>query len=792
VRYNISLLLDKDKSAPTDVIVCTDRPKSWRLTERAARVLQRAEVAARICKARQVQPQHVLAAGALTDAGFPPLIVGEGASDGPFDVLVNELIRGAPPDLAFRITSATDPMTALEANANVGIVVVHGIGRQRETATSARVAQSLISTFRFSGVHAVSRADGKAVHLSLFAKGRNQGAVTVYEAHWAHEAASNPASRLRSGFETTAFVFCHAPILITALLGTDYRDLKTTADELLLRDTATAVRLAARVGLLSIAIASLPTWLGVGVIFSLILLYAIGPLRSVDSVRRVITDDDFRTRAVQRVTAAVAAAAQASDRVVIIGHSQGGYLAHRCLRTPDFHAGRGVPPDLVAVGSGLKVISLLESAHRVRTVRGRAAAWSCLVLAAGSLLCTYQGMRPLLRWLYAQLSLWAGRGSLPRRYLEVHADVSARYNILVHHASWLSGWRWFAVAACLAVASVAVGGIATALWTTALAQASMTDSLRMPKGRVASWTEFSSLHDSVSRLAVLRLPAPAEEIVCPAPGQALLDHLYYFRPPSAAIGFLANMISWRIWGPASTSAAALDLRARVSRAQLKRVEQRRSVWLLFTLMVLVSSSWFEYGSHTGLLPATPSALHALRTAFALAFVGMFFLYGLSYATLARSASIQTAFARRLVRSVNSVSRVPPLHYVSGALLVGASVVGGLQDATWSSLPDLTEIPSQAQSVEGGLYLILCAYFGLRQLVGRNNHWVWPLLVTGWYSNWTSWLTASTQGRWLAAGSTKATSLSSLMTFSGIATFTWFLASIKRGRSRGAAHLLFRS
>lgn len=222
------------------------------------------------------------------------------------------------------------------------------------------------------------------------------------------------------------------------------------------------------------------------------------------------------------------------DKIVIVAHSQGGFLAHQLMAR---HGGRNQQKviRLVGVGSGLKPIWILQQARQPFVA---AVAW---VLPFASI-CLAWGTSPLFEpsnsavaaGMLMQMTATTPSLALPlaaqspefvTTMMQGVAESLERVQsgiLLVGDMTW-ERWTAIAVSAALTV----VCGLIIKLRIAPDAKAPFV--LPTPNGAKAlEWHEYSSQHDMVGRMLLPTLPAGVEQEATPVLGHPLRDHTTYF------------------------------------------------------------------------------------------------------------------------------------------------------------------------------------------------------------------------------------------------------------------------
>ncbi|MFC9089945.1 lipase family protein [Nocardiopsis dassonvillei] len=239
------------------------------------------------------------------------------------------------------------------------------------------------------------------------------------------------------------------------------------------------------------------------------------------------------------------------DEIVIIAHSQGGYLVHQLLAR-DGGRNQEKVVRLACIGSGLKPIWIL------RQTRDWRAALIMWLFPVASLSLTW-GLIPILSpgLSAAASSLLVAVASLavpltvpiaamePMMMISVSQNMSEVWLWLVYTSpfftvSEMTLARWVAVV--LAVGLTCLG--AWLMRRSALSH--RRDTLELPVTNRCSgplvWQEYSSHHDMVGRMLLPTLPKEVEQKAVPVVGHPLNDHTRYFDPQGILVRILAGSL----------------------------------------------------------------------------------------------------------------------------------------------------------------------------------------------------------------------------------------------------------
>jgi hypothetical protein len=336
--------------------------------------------------------------------------------------------------------ASTDPATVatnqvLTPRANIGVLLVHGIGNHREGETLRAFGQPVldwlkdwlrgkggdqtrgtvsVSEARFSDPEAPAHALAEVKCRSASTEGETESAREswLFCEGWWGAMVQPPAS-----FQLLRWMWTRGPLLIYW----HFFNRQTAGKE---KSQASPGDIT--FGLVAFLLAGFcQIVIGIAMLLSLI---PIGPWRRkvIDAVRAltltlgdsyVLEEDIQRAALVDRVRRALDWMAQRTDRVVVIAHSQGGAIAHEVLR-------QSSPNNLrmfVTVGSGLEKLHFLREVVTGR--EGLVTAWLIFPLAfAGASIASSGGEHWAIGlgivFMFISLTLALGLVSLLGRYKE--------------------------------------------------------------------------------------------------------------------------------------------------------------------------------------------------------------------------------------------------------------------------------------------------------------------------------------------------------------------------------------
>ncbi|WP_138894680.1 alpha/beta hydrolase [Streptomyces chryseus] len=285
------------------------------------------------------------------------------------------------------------------------------------------------------------------------------------------------------------------------------------------------------------------------------------------------------------------------DKIVIIAHSQGGFLAQQLMAR---HGGRNQSKviRLVGVGSGLKPIWFLQ---QIRRPLAWAVAWMLPIAS----LCLVWGASPLIEPSNSEIAagmLMQLEATTPSLALPLAVQSPEFVTAMLHGVAesmdriqsslLLAGdmtWeRWAAV-----VVSATLTIVCGLIVKFHIHREAKTPFVLPPSNgsKQLEWEEYSSQHDAVGRMLLPALPQNVEQEATPVLGHPLGDHTKYFEsdgllPRHLAAGLLADVdpssrrsLGARRWA---------ETVARYERALRKQHDRRRC--FQGVLMLWVASS----------------------------------------------------------------------------------------------------------------------------------------------------------------------------------------------------------
>ncbi|NYD55291.1 hypothetical protein [Microbacterium pseudoresistens] len=329
------------------------------------------------------------------------------------------------------------------------------------------------------------------------------------------------------------------------------------------------------------ALFALAWWAGlsvlVGVVLVLLLVLAM-PGSIVEHIRMAAEDGADLERIRQRVSEQISAVEERCERVWVIAHSQGGYIAHSLLAGADTSVHPRVTR-LTGLASGLRPIRLAGLASHGRVL---ASSWLTLLSTAFMTVGFLQGMEPDGFFGFATLSnVMAAMTIMTVLPLQSVLRPGALLDVLADGPVF--GWNgvpMFAVAIVVMVAALLLRR------NMPQARTSIEDIPRRIR-----WDEASSPSDLVGSMSIPELPDRVNLIAMPSIRSALFDHGIgaYFSRNGAMRLLVASAIAEATVGP--RRGRALTRSSKAARSSLAALSRQLYVFrgslvagtLLFTL-----------------------------------------------------------------------------------------------------------------------------------------------------------------------------------------------------------------
>lgn len=413
-------------------------------------------------------------------------------------------------------SSAAKPSAAPTRDATTAIVVVHGIGPQKPGRLVGSVADGLKGFLDRQANRPVDvRRLSDRIEF-LYARRRQRcdvvHRVVLLEAYWAD-------SRLRPGpFRSLAWLVRFGPALIALLFAPGHRDIQHSS----------AARILYRLALPAVIVVSLGAshrwWLPTLLVVLAACSVAVRRANVVGDVAMATTDEEAVAAITDAINHTIDDALGIAERVIVVGHSQGGYLSHRALSRRRSQPGRPDRIELIGVGSGLKPISLLAALSQRRDLL-----LTALAVLGGALVSA-----SVLAFALDVASSW--------RHLFVTTIPATARSLVRGTDGPPPDFHGGPVVPDIPEVVVASAGL-TAM---ALAWAGMRHRLNalrdLALGRppiVSAWTEATTTADTVGRMAFPQLK-DAQPYVVAGVGNPLLDHVSYFHPASPVTWLLAR------------------------------------------------------------------------------------------------------------------------------------------------------------------------------------------------------------------------------------------------------------
>ncbi|MFB6604302.1 hypothetical protein ACFCXR_37295 [Streptomyces noursei] len=318
------------------------------------------------------------------------------------------------------------------------------------------------------------------------------------------------------------------------------------------------------------------------------------------------------------------------DAIVIVAHSQGGYLAHQLLARDGGRNQKKVTR-FVGVGSGLKPIWVLRQTRRPAVLAvswllpaaSLCLAWGLLPLAAdpSGMAAATKALAVTTLLMSAPVAAWSGSSTTAQ--LKDIADGVQPHSLTdflpFGEMTDMDSSRWAFVAAGTLLS------IGSTLLTRHFIKPSDQEALQLPKqpGGKLDWREHSSQHDMVGRMLLPALPDNVEQEATPVLGHPLRDHTLYFAPEGILVRQLAGDLLSDLQTATKQPFGAEQWRDKVdryTRALRKQHDRRR----LFHGLLTLAASFVVLIPRLTLGASLPGAI--VDTCLPLAVVSLFLSY----------------------------------------------------------------------------------------------------------------------------------------------------------------------
>ncbi|WP_327413376.1 hypothetical protein [Streptomyces sp. NBC_01233] len=441
----------------------------------------------------------------------------------------------------------------------VGYLFVHGVGHQKP-GDALQWGRNVIGTLQdVHGAQAVAwrdqplsetRADRETRHAEVVLDiGGARRTVLFAEALWSRRFAELGRP---SAWRTLVFVLSGLPLLLW-IIGPDHRDLRALAPargparwfalhpetyalgRLLWRLATLAVLTLALGYGVALALAGSTTALvGSAVVLAGLAWLARSRMNLLWHVRVAALDEERTQALLSHLHRKLHWMEAQCDEVVVVAHSQGGYLMHRVL-SPTANRSRPKVRRFIGVGSGLKPIGLLRSFDRSGLTT---LLWSGILVMPGWI----WGVWPLvgepvggcLRALVRVCSAALHTSLVPAAVLS-DPEGSRQWWTAVAHESLRAVAGIPAPHLDLAHGAAVAGSLSLAVLTGRLIHAALLArppyslSLDHDRRRI-EWREYTSPHDMVGRILSPGVPEDVDQPWISGAGHPLGDHVLYFHP----------------------------------------------------------------------------------------------------------------------------------------------------------------------------------------------------------------------------------------------------------------------
>lgn len=490
-----------------------------------------------------------------------------------------------------------------EEDAVLGCLVVHGIGKYDTGDGFLALAQPVLREASILGckltaLSAESTPSGLTLQPYRFESGRRSKSIVFAEGNWSDTVDEiRDRNRIRAGLRFYIWLLRSLPLLLQ-VVGPDFRDMRRptrpgSAD--FVAELPTVWRIVTAIfwitsigGSISWVTQHLSSGVALAVVAVLVVaLVFAASLRSnlAEYVRVASVSANSRRKLVRRVDSALSELESRCDEVIVIAHSQGGYLAYHVIRARHENGRAQQIRGLYAIGSGLRPITMLsELGGGQRALQ----AWFGLSGATMVLFASWPVLDAFLRdsgeMIARLLHFFAEFASLP---LIAAVEALQFMPDLIGWGDVVSGPRaaWHALLD-LGTHRVALSAIGVGLWIAAfwmMRKAPALDRISLiPTGNF-EWCEYSSAHDVVGRMVTPEFPDGVDQPSIPSPGNPFRDHTLasYMGESSPLPTFLAI----RILNIGRSKLAPTDA---IHRTEKWRTIQERLTTRIYWLRAIVS------------------------------------------------------------------------------------------------------------------------------------------------------------------------------------------------------------
>lgn len=475
---------------------------------------------------------------------------------------------------------------------SLGCLLVHGIGHYESGDAISAIAEPILRAAPLVDIEVLTLPTARSPEgLDLYPydmkAGHRSTEFVFAEANWSDtvDAAIRDVGRLRRAITFYTWILRGLPLMLS-VVGPDMRDLRRqsvrkSAD--IATELPTAWRLVSAVfwtvsvgGLISLIARLLPViWYAPSGICLVIAFVIVAGLRInvAEHVRMATTSHETRQALIDKVGGALDALEKSCDEVVVIAHSQGGYLAYGAIQARrESQKIKG----LFAIGSGLRPITLLAELGGMRRA---AAAWCGII---GVAMVVY-GVWPIFDAYLRDGNMFVIR---ILRFVVELATIPLVFvievpRVMTHLVEWedvvsgpLAAWHAL-LGLCAGRTAILIAGVG--LWLLALQVSRVLGEVVLESPSVRRdfvWHEYSSAQDVVGRMVSPELPHGVDQPSIPSPGNPFRDHT--LRSYMADSSSLPALLAIHLFGCAHIGGlpAHAALRAERCREAQDRVSTR--------------------------------------------------------------------------------------------------------------------------------------------------------------------------------------------------------------------------